>query len=125
MIIEIGKKGLILKLNNKEEKNISFFEIKKIFIKTKKTPLIYVLLFAAISFSIVLLSLWIFGFKLILISQLFLILIGVIKLNNYKRCVLKIKLKDGNSVIMPIPFKFKYKTIEDINKIRKELLILN
>lgn len=124
-MIEIRKKGLILKFNDKEQKEISFFEIKKIFIKVKRTPVIYVLIFIALSLSIVLLVLWIFGFKLILFSPLIFIFIGVIKLNNYKWYVLKIKLKSGNSVIRTIPFKLKYKTIDDINKIRKELLILN
>jgi hypothetical protein len=94
----------------------------KICIKVKKTPVLFTLLFVAVSLSVVFLSFWIFGFKLILFSPLFLILVGVIKLNNYKRYVLKIKLKSGNSIIQPIPLKLKYKTIDDITKIRKALL---
>lgn len=122
--ITIGEKGVILKFKMKEQKEIPFSEINKIFIKVKKTPILIVLLFVAVSLSIVLLSLWIFGFKWILLSPLFLILVGVIKLNNYKRYVLKIKLKSGNAIIEPIPLKLKYKTIDDITKIRKVLFRL-
>jgi hypothetical protein len=120
--ITISEKGMILKFKTKEQKEIPFSEINKIYIKAKKTPVLFMLLFVAVSLSVVLLSLWIFGFKLILFSPLFLILVGVIKLNNYKRYVLKIKLKCGNAIIQPIPLKLKYKTIDDITKIRKVIL---
>lgn len=123
--ISIGEKGLILKFKTKEPKEISFSEINKIYIKVKKVPLKYILLFVGVSLSVVLVSLWIFGFKWILFSPFFLILAGVIKLNSYKRYVLKIKLKNGSSVIQPIPFKLKYKTIEDIKKVRKAVFRLS
>lgn len=122
--ITIGEKELILKFKTKEPKEISFSEINKIYIKVKKVPLKYIMLFVGVSLSVVLFSLWIFGFKLILFSPLFLILVGVIKLNSYKRYVLKIKLKNGSSVIQPIPLKLKYKTIEDIKKVRKAVFRL-
>jgi hypothetical protein len=122
--ISIGEKELILKFKTKEPKEISFSEINKIYIKVKKVPLKYILLFVGVSLSVVLVSLWIFGFKWILFSPFFLILAGVIKLNSYKRYVLKIKLKNGSSVIQPIPFKLKYKTIEDIKKVRKAVFRL-
>ena len=122
--ITIGEKELILKFKSKEPKEISFSEINKIYIKVKKMPLKYIMLFVGVSLSVILFSLWIFGFKLILLSPLFLILVGVIKLNSYKRYVLKIKLKNGSSVIQPIPLKLKYKTIEDIKKVRKAVFRL-
>jgi hypothetical protein len=122
--ITIGEKGVILKFKSKEQQEIPFSEINKIYIKVKKTPVLFMLLFVAVSLSVVLLCLWIFGFKLILFSPLFLILVGVIKLNNYKRYVLKIKLKSGKSVMQPIPLKLKYKTIDDITKVRKALFRL-
>ncbi len=122
--ITIGEKELILKFKTKEPKEISFSEINKIYIKVKKVPLKYIMLFVGVSLSVVLFSLWIFGFKWILFSPLFLILAGVIKLNSYKRYVLKIKLKSGSSVIQPIPLKLKYKTIEDIKKVRKAVFRL-
>jgi hypothetical protein len=119
--ITIGEKGVILKFKNKEQKEIPFSEINKIYIKVKKTPVLFLVLFVAVSLSVVLLSFWVFGFRLVLFSPLFLILVGVIKLNNYKRYVLKIKLKTGNPIIQPIPLKLKYKTIDDITKIRKAI----
>jgi len=122
--IIIGEKGVILKFKTKEQQEIPFSEINKIYIKVKKVPLKYILLFVGVSLSVVLVSLWIFGFKWILFSPFFLILAGVIKLNSYKRYVLKIKLKNGSSVIQPIPFKLKYKTIEDIKKVRKAVFRL-
>ena len=123
--ITIGEKGVILKFKTKEQKEIPFSEINKIYIKVKKTPVLFTVLFVAVSLSVVLVSLWIFEFKLIFFSPLFLILVGVIKLNNYKRYVLKIKLKAGNAIIQPIPLKLKYKTIDDITKIRKVLFRLH
>jgi hypothetical protein len=122
--ITIGEKELILKFKSKEPKEISFSEINKIYIKVKKMPLKYIMLFVGVSLSVIIFSLWIFGFKWILLSPLFLILVGVIKLNSYKRYVLKIKLKNGSSVIQPIPLKLKYKTIEDIKKVRKAVFRL-
>ncbi|NDP26105.1 MAG: hypothetical protein GZ087_01570 [Flavobacterium sp.] len=119
--ITIGEKGVILKYKSKEQQEIPFSEINKIYIKVKKTPVPFILLFVSVSLSAVLISLWIFGFKLILFSPLFLILVGLIKLINYKRYVLKIKLKSGKAIIQPIPLKLKYKTIDDITKIRKAL----
>lgn len=120
----IGEKSLILKFKSKEPKEISFSEINKIYIKVKKVSLKYIILFVGVSSSVVLFALWIFGFKLILFSPLFLILVGVIKLNSYKRYVLKIKLKNGSLVIQPIPLKLKYKIIEDIKKVRKAVFRL-
>lgn len=122
--INIGEKSLILKFKSKEPKQISFSEINKIYIKIKKVPLQYIVLFVSVSLSAVLFSLWIFGFKWILLSPLFLIIAGVIKLTSYKRYVLKIKLKNGSSVIEPIPLKLKYKTIEDIKKVRRAVFRL-
>lgn len=120
--ITIGEKGVILKYQDKESKEISFSDINKIYIKVKKVPLKHIIVFVGVSLSLVLFSLWIFGFKWILFSPLFLVLVGIIKLNSHKRYVLKIKLRNGLSVIQPIPLKSKYKTIQDINKVRKVLL---
>ena len=122
--ITIGEKEMILKFKSKESKEISFSEINKIYIKVKKVPLKYIMLFVGVSLSVILFSLWIFGFKWILFSPILLILVGVIKLNSYKRYVLKIKLKNGSSIIQPIPLKLKYKTIEDIKKVRKAVFRL-
>ena len=122
--ITIGEKGVILKYQDKESKEISFSDINKIYIKVKKVPLKHIIVFVGVSLSLVLFSLWIFGFKWILFSPILLILVGVIKLNSYKRYVLKIKLKNGSSVLQPIPLKLKYKTIEDIKKVRKAVFRL-
>jgi len=122
--ITIGEKELILKYKSKEPKEISFSEINKIYIKVKKVPLKYIMLFVGVSLSVVLFSILIFGFNWILFSPLFLILAGVIKLTSYKRYVLKIKLKNGSAVIQPIPLKLKHKTIEDIKKVRKAVFRL-
>nr|WP_315147565.1 hypothetical protein [uncultured Flavobacterium sp.] len=122
--ITIGEKELILKYKSKEPKEISFSEINKIYIKVKKVPLKYIMLFVGVSLSAVLFSILMFGFNWILFSPLFLILAGVIKLTSYKRYVLKIKLKNGSSVIQPIPLKLKHKTIEDIKKVRKAVFRL-
>jgi len=120
--ITIGENGVILKYQDKESKEISFSDINKIYIKVKKVPLKYILLFVGVTLSLVLFSLWIFGFKWILFSPLFLVLVGIIKLNSHKSYVLKIRLRNGLSVIQPIPLKSKYTTIENINKVRKVLL---
>ena len=120
--ITIGEKGVILKYQDQESKEISFSDINKIYIKVKKVPLKYTIVFVGVSLSLILLSQMIFGFKWILFSPLFLVLVGVIKLDSHKSYVLKIKLRNGQSVIQPIPLKSKYTTIQDINKVRKALL---
>ena len=119
--IKIDEKGLILKFQDKESKEIPFSEINKIYIKVKKVPVKYIVSFVGLSIGIVLILVWIYGFNLVVLSPSFLILVGVIKLNSHRIFVLKIKLKNGNSFIQPIPLKSKYKTIEDINKVRRVL----
>ena len=123
--IKIGEKGLILKYQGKESKEISFSEINKIHIIVKKVPTKYIVSFVGLSVSIVLVLGWIYGFNLVVFSPTFLILVVVIKLNSHKRFVLKIKLKNGNSFLQPIPLKSKYKTIEEINKVRNLLTAIN
>ena len=122
--ITIGEKGVILKYKDKESKEISFSDIHKIYIKVKKVPLKYILLFVGMYISFVFLLVGKYGFNLVVLSPSLLILVGVIKMNSYKRYVLKIKLKNGSSVIQPIPLKLKYKTIEDIKKVRKAVFRL-
>ena len=120
--IVIGEEGLSLKYNNKEPQEISFSEINRIYIKVKKVPVKYLVLFVAVSFGVVLLLLWIYEFHLVAFSPFFLILMGVIKWYNYKIYSLTIKLKNGSRIIQPIPLQLKNKTIEDIYIIRKVLL---
>lgn len=119
--ITLLENGLILKFASKSPIEISFSEIKSIYIKVKKTPVKWILLFVASSLSIVFVLLLIFGTKLVVFSPLFLIVVGVLKLNSYKRYVLKIKLKNGTSILQNVPLKLKYKTVEDIKKVRKVL----
>ncbi len=116
--------GVILKFKFREQKEIPFSDIDKIYIQANKIPAIYIFLFIIFSLIGVLLSLWFFGFELVVISPLLLFVLLVVKLNNYKRYVMKINLKNGNSVIQQIPLKFKHKTIDAINIIRKELFLL-
>lgn len=122
--ITIGKKELILKYKEKESKEILFSNINKIYIKVKKVPFKYILFFVGLYISFVLLLVGKYGFNLVVLSPSLLILVGVIKINSYKRYVLKIKLNNGDSIIQPIPLKLKYKTIEDIKKVRKAVFRL-
>ncbi len=117
--ISISENGVILKYQDKESKEISFSEISKIYIKVKKVPFKYIALFVCLSLSVVMFLVWIYGFSLVVLSPSFLILVGVIKLNSYKKYLLKIKLNDGCSIIESFPLKLKYKTIEVIIKVRK------
>lgn len=118
--ISLADKGIILGLKSNEQKEIPFSEIDRISIEVLRTPVIYVVIFAILNTSIVLFSLWIYGFDLVIISPLLLIVLGIVKLNNYKRYFLRINLKTGNSIIQRIPLKLKHKTINTVNKIRKE-----
>ena len=51
--IAVGEEGLSLKYKNKEPQEISFSDINKIYIKVKKVPVKYLLLFVGVSLSIV------------------------------------------------------------------------
>lgn len=117
--ISISENGMILKYEDKEAKEISFSEISKIYIKVKKVPLLYIVLFVCLSLSVVMFLVWIYGFSLVVLSPSFLILVGVLLLKRYKKYLLKIKLNDGYSIIEPIPLELKYETIEVIIKVRK------
>ena len=116
--ITIGENAVILKCRNEVPKEILFSDVKGIFLKVKIVPFKYIALFVGLSMSAVLFLVWTYGFNLVTISPTTLILAGVIKLKSYKRYALKIKLKNGDSFIQRIPLKSKYKTIEDITKVR-------
>lgn len=117
--ISISENGMILKYQDKASKEILYSDIYKIYIKVKKVPLLYIVLFVCLSLSIVVFLVWIYGFSLFVLSPSFLILVGVILLKRYKKYILKIKLNDGYFITEPIPLELKYKTIEVIIKVRK------
>jgi hypothetical protein len=73
-----------LKFKSKEPKEIQFLEINKIYIKVKKVPVKYIMLFVGVSLSVILLLVLIYGFNLVFLSPFLLILAGVMKLNDYK-----------------------------------------
>ena len=77
--ITIGEKGVILKFNDKEVKEMSFLEINKICMKVKKVPLKYNVLFGSSSLGIVLFLVGIYRFNLVAILLSFLILVGSMK----------------------------------------------
>ena len=122
--ISLDGDSVILKFKSSNQKEIPFSDIDKIYIQANKIPAIYIFLFIVFSMIGVLLSLWFFGLELVVISPLLLFVLLVVRLNNYKRYVMKINLKNGNSIIQQIPLKFKHKTIDAINIIRKELFLL-
>jgi CRISPR/Cas system-associated endonuclease Cas1 len=117
--ISVSENRIILEYQDKESKEISFSEIRKIYIKVKKVPLKYILLFVCLSLCVEVFLVWIYGFSLFVLSPSFLILVGVILLKRYKKYVLKIKLNDGYFITEPIPLELKHKTIEAIIKVRK------
>lgn len=118
--IGIVDKEVVLSLRSKEKIKIPFFEIDKIYIQVKKTELIYIFLFIALSGSFLWFVIWFLGFELILLSPVLLIVLGVMKLSKNKTYELRVFLKSGSNLIQPIPLKLKYQTIDVINKIPKE-----
>jgi hypothetical protein len=60
-----------LKFKSKEPKEIQFLKINKIYIKVKKVPVKYIMLFVGVSLSVILLLVLIYGFNLVFFISLF------------------------------------------------------
>lgn len=122
--IGIVDNEVVLNLKSNETIKIPFLEIDKIYIQVKKMELIYILLFILFSMSFLLFVIWFLGFELILLTPILLIVLGVMKLSKNKRYELRVFFKSGRNLIQPIPLKLKYKTIDVINKVPKEKVML-
>ena len=115
--ISITKEEVVLYFKKKEDIKIPFSEINKIYIKVNKVNPICVYLFLTSSFSAIILFIWVLGFDWVLLSPLFLIILGMVQLNKYKSYELKVGLKNGNFIIQSIPLKLKYKVIEAVGMV--------
>ena len=118
--ISLMENRIVLSFKSIEEV-IHFPEIEKVCVKKNKIHSIYYLLFLFTSIVIMIISLKYLPIDIILLVPILIIISGGVKLYNHENYELKICLKDGRLFIQEVPHKLKYKTIDNVNLIRKEI----
>lgn len=119
--ITIGDDALIISYKTGIKNKILFSELKDIFITANKIDPFYEFLINISSTIIALFSFFYLQANLILIISSLLIVVILVKMNNYKRYGMRINLKNGLFIKKRIPFKQKNETIDFVNDVRKKV----
>jgi hypothetical protein len=119
--ITLDKKGIILNYKEREQKEILYSELNKIYITVNKTRPFYEFIIILISVCIATFSFLILQTNIILTLCLLIIFTTIVKMNTYKRYTLKICLKNGDIIKTKIPSKSKHETIDVVNDVKKEI----
>jgi hypothetical protein len=120
--LTFSENGLILKYRKKQEINISFSELDKIYIKISKLNPVFELGFIVLPFLIIYLSAQYVSIEKVMFLGLSTVIPIFIKINNYKSYSLIICLKEGSIFKKKVFLNKKEETVSIINAIRKEQL---
>lgn len=119
--ITIVEHGLILKCGKNEEREISFSELDKIYIKVDKLRPICELGFILLPFLVVFLSVQFLELEKVMFIGLSAIIPVFVKINNYKSYGLRLCLKDGTIYRKRIPVNLKSDNVSMVSSIRKKM----
>ncbi len=119
--LSLSENGILLIFKTKEKKQILFSDLDQVYITVNKIKTIYIALIFAISIGLAGFSYITFQIDLILIIAFLLVITIILKMNDYKRYGLKIRLKNGVVFEKKIDIKSKHETIYFVNDIRKEI----
>lgn len=93
--LSLTENGILLIFKTKEKKQILFSDLDQVYITVNKIKTIYIALIFAISIGLAGFSYITFQIDLILIIAFLLVITIILKMNDYKRYGLKIRLKNG------------------------------
>ncbi|WP_040473544.1 hypothetical protein [Flavobacterium frigoris] len=119
IVIDNDRLHITYKSGTKNDILIS--DLKDIFITVNKINPLYEFAIIMSSIIIALFAFFHLQANLILIISSLLIILTIVKTNNYKRYGIKINLKNGISIIKRIPLKSKNDTIDFVNEVKKKV----
>lgn len=119
--ITINDDGLLISYKTGSKNKILFSELKDIFITVNKINPIYEFLIAMFSAIVALFIFFYLQADPILIISFLLIITIMVKMTNYKRYGVQIKLKNGISIKKQVPLKSKNDTVDFVNDVRRKV----
>jgi len=117
--LSLTENGLILKNKNKEEKNVLFTEVNKIYIKKCKFSLLNKILSLSITLILLSISAKYLPVSIMLLVSIILLTTLIVKMNTYKWYQLNLHLIDGTSHYKVFNSSAKQSHITLVNVIRK------
>ena len=121
--LTLVKNGIVLRLKNKELKEISYFDIERVYLKVYNLKPFQEFLLVTVPILITLLFVIMYSTIYILIISAFLILLLIlIKVKTYKKYRLNLQLKNGNFYIKNVSYISKVKDFNSITEIKKAKL---
>ena len=115
--ITLAEQEIILTYKFKKTKQILFSELDQTHIKINKIKPVYKLIFIFILLFLSVLSYLYLQINVILLTTIFLIILTIIKMNDYKSYTIKIRLKNGEIIEEKIQTKSKLETIDIVNDV--------
>ncbi|MFV8270101.1 hypothetical protein ACNQGP_09225 [Flavobacterium sp. GT2N3] len=119
--ISLVDNGIVLTYKSKNTKEILFSELDKTHIKTNKIKPAYGLIIILLSLCFEMLSYMYLQINIILLITFFLIVLIILKMNDYKSYSIKIRLKNGEIIEEKIQTKLKLETIDIVNDVQKAI----
>jgi len=120
-----GENGLILNRGKKGEKEISFSELDKIYIKKNKLHPLIELLIIGLPFLLIYTILQYAPYEMLIIAAVFTIIPVFIAVHNYKWYVLKLRLKNGTSYYKIVSNHLKSESVSLMEKVYNQHLYYN
>ncbi len=119
--ITIGKDRLHVWYKANAKKEILFSDLNGIYLIPNKINQMYAFLSILLALSIATSSFLYLQLEPTLFISFVMLTVIIIKMNNYKKYNMKIKLKDGSSIEKQVPIKAKNGTIDFVNDVRKRI----
>lgn len=120
--ITVEEHGLILKRGKETTRKISISELDKIYIKVSKLKPIQELVFIMFPFLLIYLAVQYLSLEKMIFVSLSVAVPVFVKINNYKRYVLIVCLKDGTVFRKKVSLITKTESISIVNEVRKKQL---
>lgn len=114
--------GVVLSLKNNQEKEISFLELDKIYMKVYKLNPLSELGFILVPFLLIFLSVQFVTLEKVILVGVFTVIPVFIRINTYKNYSLIICLKDGTIFRKKVSLYVKGENISVVNAVRREQL---
>lgn len=111
--------GIVLGLKNKQQKEISFLELDKVYMKTHRLKPVYELVFILFPFLLILLGVQFLVLEKVMFMALLAVVPVYVKAFRYKRYGLTMCLNDGTVFRKKVPLKQKAENISVINTVKK------
>lgn len=123
--LTFSENGLLLKYRNKQEIEIPFDEIEKVYMKKHKLNPFVEFLCISIPFLFVFMAIQYLPFDLMIFVSIITVLPVLITVINYKWYRFNVHLKDGTFFSKKVRLEKKTENIITLNKIQKEFLCYN